>query len=340
MNRIIRRHPAVGFAAAVLLGVAACQSTGGSARPEEPAKRKGAESKPSEPAANPQVAELRKALRDPDMSVRLKGVELIGPGVAGSEEGASVLVGALGDSEPLVRRFAAEALSGASPSAPTLLGLARTLSDPETDPRESSSRVLAKLIAQAPDSVVPELGAKLGAATADSDESVRRNALEALGKLGDRGPRLVPSFQASLERALSDKNDNVRAAAVAAVGELGPAFQGRVQLLAKAVGDPVHDVRKYAIVALEKIGPDAAPAAMALAGALRAKEIYIRVFAADALAAIGPGARAALPALRKLAASGYKDIKGSKEMEAKDLPASVAKAIKSISGKETAKGGK
>ena len=92
-------------------------------------------------------------------------------------------------------------------------------------------------------------------------------------------------------------------------------------------------MRREAVVALEKFGPDAAPATKALTQQLRGKEISLRVFAADALAAIGPGAKAALPELKALQKRGWKDLEGSPEVEAKQLPDSVAKAIAAIEAK-------
>src|SRR5262249_12540684 len=102
--------------------------------------------------------------------------------------------------------------------------------------------------------------------------------------------------------------------------------------LLDALDNPDHSVRKYAVIAFEKMGPRAARATKALARQLHGKEIYLRVFAAEALAAIGRGARAALPDLKAMARSGYPDIEGSPEVEARQLPDSVAKAIRAIEG--------
>jgi len=133
--------------------------------------------------------------------------------------------------------------------------------------------------------------------------------------------------------ALADPIDGVRAAAAGALGEWGADVPGTINLLIKALSDKEHDVRKLAVLSVEKIGPKAAPTTAAVARLLHGKEIYLRVFAANALAAIGPGARAALPELKAMVAHGWKDLEGSKEMEAKELPDAVAKAIQSIEKK-------
>ncbi|MEO8190256.1 MAG: HEAT repeat domain-containing protein [Acidobacteriota bacterium] len=318
-----------------LLTFVSCQSTGGSTSPGTAAA---GEKKGGERART--IADLRAAHSDPDMSVRLKAVEELGPLAASSDEAVAALVEALGDSAPLVRRFAAGGLAEVkSPSAATLLALGKLLKDPELDPRETAARSLAALAPRADAAAVKELGTMLAAATADKEASVRTFALEAIGGLGAPAARVVPSIKTALERAIADPVPDVRAAAAAAAGQLGTGVPWAMGLLIKALADPVHDVRKQSVVALEKIGPDAAPATRALARQLKAKEIYLRVFAADALTAIGPGARAALPELKALAARGWKGLAGSHESEAKDLPEAVARAIRSLEGKAPKKSG-
>ena len=308
--------------------VVSCQSTGGTASPESAAGGK---------KAAPKVrsdADLRAALRDPDMSVRLAAVEELGPRAGSSDEAVAALVEALTDSAPLVRRFAAGGLAGVkSPSASLLLALGKLLKDPELEPRESAARSLAALSPRADAAAVKDLGLMLAAATADRESSVRALAVDALGGLGVSAARVVPAIRPALERAIADPVPEVRSAAAAVAGQLGTGVPWSMGLLIKALADPVHDVRKQAVVALEKMGPDAAPATRALARQLRAKEIYLRVFAADALTAIGPAARAALPELKAMVARGWKEIAGSPESEAKDLPEAVARAIRSLEGK-------
>ena len=314
---------------ALALGVSACQSTGGKPANTQPVSPP--EPKSSSPE-NLSVPELRALLQDSDITARIRAVDELGRRASSSPEAVEALVGALGDPAPLVRRFAAGGLANVpSPSAPTLLALARLLSDPELDPRESAARSLATLAPRAPSDSISDLGIALAAAAAGSkEESVRSHAVEALGGLGERGARLVPAIKPALERALNDPSEEVRAAAAAAVGQLGAGVPGTVALLTKALADPSHVVRKHAVVALEKMGPDAAPATKALVRLLHGQEIYLRVFAADAITAIGPGARAALPALKAMAAHGWKEIENSPEMEARQLPEAVARAIKSV----------
>lgn len=311
---------------ALSLGVFSCQSTGGGQPATPPDER--ASEKPN------RVAELRAQLKDPDMSVRLKAVEELGPMAESSQEAVDALMEAVSDSDPMVRRFVGYGLSDVkSPSAALIVALMKLFQDPELDPRQAAGNALAKLAPRVEADSVRELAAALAAATSDKDETIRIHAVMGLYGLGAPGALQVPAVKPALERALKDPSVHVREAAAGAIGELGTAVPGTVALLIKALADPVHDVRKHAVIALEKIGPEAAPATKALARQLRGKEIYLRVYAADALAAIGPGAKAALPELKALQKRGYKGLEKSPEMEAKDLPEAVAKAIKSIQAK-------
>ncbi|MFN2635174.1 MAG: HEAT repeat domain-containing protein [Thermoanaerobaculia bacterium] len=323
-----------GLCLALCAGLVSCQSAGSGTATSGAATRE----KPGSTPAARSVSDLRRDLRDPDMSVRLRATEELGPRAASSDEAAAALVEALADSAALVRRFAAGGLADVkAPSTAMVLALARVLRDPEIDPRESAARSLASLAPRVPFDSVKDLGSALAAAAGDKEASVRSWAVQALGALGAPAARQVPAIKPALERALGDPVPEVRAAAAQAAGQLGTGVPWAMGLLIRALADPLHDVKKHAVVALEKIGPEAAPATRALARQLRAKEIYLRVFAADALTAIGPGARAALPELKAMVARGWKEIQGSPEMEAKDLPDAVARAIRSIEAKEPKK---
>jgi HEAT repeat protein len=320
---------AAALAVAILAGATACQS-GSTPPPAQPGKASG-----TAPGGDPTLADLRAALNDPEVVVRIRACDELGKRAATSPEAVEMLAGALKDKEPLVRRFAAGGMANAkSPTPSQARALAALLSDAETDPRESASRTLATLGPRIPDEAVVDVASALAAAVPDTQEQVRRNVLEALGTLGPRGPRAVPAVQPAVERALSDPAESTRSAAVTAVGAWGTEVSGAVTLLATALSDSSHDVRKMAVISLEKMGPQAAGATKAIARLLHGKEIYLRVFAADALAAIGPGAKAALPELKAMAKKGYKDIQNSPEMEAKELPEAVQKAIAAIEGKD------
>src|SRR5262249_37719257 len=155
------------------------------------------------PPASQSVSELSASLAASDVSVRISAVDELGRRSASSPEALGAVVGALGDSSPLVRRFAAGALAELpSPTTPTLSALARLLSDSEKEPRDSASRTLAALAPRAPPDAVPELAAALSNACADTEEAVRAHALQALGGLGVRGVRASPAVRPALEHGL------------------------------------------------------------------------------------------------------------------------------------------
>src|SRR6202521_59826 len=123
-------------------GVVACQSAGGKGSPDD---REARAAQPKPPASR-SVEELRAALRDPDPSVRLSAVEDPAHRPSASPEAAAALVGALADSAPLVRRFAAGGLAEVqSPPVAMLLALGKQLRDSEVEPRESAARTLGAL---------------------------------------------------------------------------------------------------------------------------------------------------------------------------------------------------
>jgi HEAT repeat protein len=319
------------IALAAVLAFNACQSS----QPPPPAQPAAKAAPALPPPEQATLDQLRAMLQEPDVQRRIQVCDELGRRAATSREAADVIVVALTDKEPLVRRFAASAM--ANVQAPTVVqvrALSALLSDAETDPRESASRALVTLGPRLPPEAVPETASALAAAVPDTQESVRRNVLEALGAIGPRATE-VPAVKVAVERALSDGAESTRSAAVATLGAWGT--PDTVPLLKKALGDPSHEVRKQAVVALEKMGPKAAPASSAIAQLLTGKELYLRVFAADALAAIGPGAKAALPALKAAAKKAPKDIQGSPEIEAQQLPEAIDKAIAAIEGKPAKK---
>lgn len=319
--------------AALTLALARCGSTGTGGAAGKPSGAAAGGTGALPPPESASVAQLRERLRDPEVFPRIQAVDELGKRAGSSPEAVAVLIDAVRDPAPLVRRFAAAGLANAPASEATVRALIPLLKDPENDPRETAARTLSTLGPTIPQSTVADLGAALVAAAADPEPVIQSQVLEALGSLGARGGQVAPGERQALERALQNSVQDVRISAAEAVGKLGARVPWTVALLTKALADPVHDVRKMAVVALEKMGPAAAPATKAIVRLLTGQEIYLRVFACDTLAAIGPGARAALPNLRALKARGFKDIQGSPEVEAGQLPGAVDKAIRAIEGK-------
>jgi len=147
------------------------------------------------------------------------------------------LIQALGDSDWVVRRAAAEALGklGDPQAVPALI---QALGDSDSDVRAVAAEALGAI---GDPQAVPALIQALG----DSGWDVRRAAAEALGKLGD--PQAVPA----LIQALGDRSENVRFAAAWALGAIGD--PQAIPALIKALGDDWDDVRRAARQAIQQI---------------------------------------------------------------------------------------
>ena len=122
----------------------------------------------------------------------------------------------------------------------------------------------------------------------------RRDAADALGRLGPSAPEAVPL----LARLLRDKDEGVREAAVLGLGKMGPSG---VLALCQGLRDREPSVRTVAAKMLGKMGPNAKGAIPAMVAALDSCAGPLdggdaTVALQEAIARIGP---AALPALLK-----------------------------------------
>ena len=133
----------------------------------------------------------------------------------------------------------------------------------------------------------------------DEDEDVRRNAAEALVKIGE--PAVEP-----LIKVLKDKNAKVRGDAAYALGRIGDkrAVDALIEVLRNEDDDAL--VRLSAAEALIRIGE---PAVEPLIEALKDEDEDARSFAADALGEIGD--RRAVDALVKILKDGSAEVRES-----------------------------
>jgi outer membrane protein assembly factor BamB/HEAT repeat protein len=129
------------------------------------------------------------------------------------------------------------------------------------------------------------------------DAVVAGDAARALGALGKRASPSVGALVATL----SHENAYVRIYAAEALASIGPSAAKATDALAEALGDPVPGVRWAACEALAHIGPDAQSAVPQLIQALEDEFLYVRIFAAGALGSIGPRAQPARAALKAAA---------------------------------------
>ena len=121
----------------------------------------------------------------------------------------------------------------------------------------------------------------------DDDGTVRSDAADDLGLLGESGADAIPH----LIEALQDVYEPVRLNAAYALGAIGePAVSPLIETL--SVEDPI--MRRMAAYALAAVGTPAVPA---LSEALQHTEDVVRIEAAYAFAQIGSAAASAIPAL-------------------------------------------
>lgn len=187
-----------------------------------------------EPAA---VEAVKAALADPDRTVRDAAVRALA-GIA-TTEAASALVAGLqrGDRD----------LQAAIGSA---------LKSFEWTPADGSARVVHAVLHGRFDEATAHgasAAAPLVAMLADRDPSMRRGALEALGRLAE------PSTARAIRAAFRDPEPSVRQAAAQALAALGPAA---VDTVVEALGDRATPVRGSAEQALSAIGAGEAASAL------------------------------------------------------------------------------
>jgi HEAT repeat protein len=189
-------------------------------------------------------------------------------GVREDAAAVSVAVAALSDTDPRVRRVAAEILGGLR-NRELVTPLSASLDDPDAGVRAASVRALSRL---GDPSVLPGLSGRL----ADSDAAVRLAAVQAMRSFDGPTP-LVP--------LLDDPDPAVRAEAAAALlSDDGP---GRVaDVLRELISEEDPERRRIAVRALGHART--ATAAALAAGCLGDPEPSVRAAAADALAEVDP----------------------------------------------------
>jgi HEAT repeat protein len=124
-----------------------------------------------------------------------------------------------------------------------------------------------------------------------ADPSLRWQAAEALGQMGQRHPRAVVR---ALNQAAGDENLDVRLQAVAALTALGPYAEPAVPALGAALQDRDSDLRRQAALALAAVGPPAEETVPVLGKTLHDPNANVRLAAIGALQSIGPDSARAL----------------------------------------------
>lgn len=177
----------------------------------------------------PQV--LFAAVDDKDDSISQKALvmaaELSEEGVLQSNEGIAVLVHALDDNRPRIRRDAAFELRKFGKETSAINALIHVLKDDDEHVRRTAAWSLGRTVPE--EYVIDALILALG----DEAYLVRENAATALGDLGIGTRKAVPN----LIRALDDKKFEVRRAAAKALGNIGLDTDEVILALIVTLGD-------------------------------------------------------------------------------------------------------
>lgn len=166
--------------------------------------------------------------------------------------------------------------------------LVGALKDADVDGRRNAAEALGKIGGKA-EAAVPALIVALN----DQSAGVRMNAAETLGKIGEKAEAAVPA----LIDVLNDQQAGVRNSATTALINIGKKAEAAVPVLIDALNDHDWEFRARAAEVLGKIGEKAKAAVPALIDALKAHHLYVRARTAKALGKIGEKAEAVVPAL-------------------------------------------
>jgi len=282
------------------------------------------------------IPALIQALQDRDPEVRSNAAYTLGGKGEGAVDAVPALIQLLKDQNGDVRSNSAgalgqigtpEAIKAAKGAIPALVQALQN-----KDIRVTAAGALGQIgtpeAIKAAEGAVPDLIQALQ----DQDDSARRTAAVALGKVGESAKDAVPA----LIQALQDEDSGVRGNAAWALGEIGEGIPDAIKAavdavpaLIQALQDQNGWVRGNSASALVSIGtPDAIKAANravpALIHALQDKETMVRASAAEALGQIG--SVGAVPAL----------IQTLKDQE-EDVRYYTAEALKKIGTSEALK---
>lgn len=194
------------------------------------------------------------------------------------------------DPSPAARAEAARALGalGAAVNRPAVPALFEALADTSETVRWRAAQALSRAGLAAP-ADLPRLVESLDS----QDAYVRAFAAWTLGDLGPAAKEAVPA----LIRALEREDAFHRGGAALALAKMGAMAKEAVPALVEGLKSPDHQRRRNAAKALGKIGPDAKGAVPYLVTALEDADQRVRAQVARALGRMGPAAQEAIPAL-------------------------------------------
>jgi HEAT repeat protein len=252
---------------------------------------------------------LKKALGNPDLTIRIKTASLMSTLDLEVELAVPVLLDGLKQKDETLKMQAAHALAlrGLREEEVLPIFIAGLKNDAPSVRRQAAETIARYGLKAA--KAIPVLIATLD----DADDSVRAQALRTLRVVGAKGSDLLPAAAKILRR----KNDPLHAEAAQLVFQAGPDAVGEIiTLLGK---DDAPALRLACLQTLAMVGPAAKNAVGELIKALDDPSPRIRMTAARALGNIGPAARDAAAALGKA----EKDADANVKMIAKSALAQI-----------------
>ena len=239
------------------------------------------------------VPVLIKALGDEDPRVRRVAARMLGAGEAASRPAATALARLLDDKDAGVRLTAAVALGKVGRSGPAVKAILRDLKHDKPEVRRMAAAALGQL-----GPLAKAAAGDLVACLRDKDRKTQSAVATALPKVGTPP---VGTTQ-DLLRALADTNPAVRAAGAWALGKIRPTDPAVLAAVLRTMEDNHPDVCIAAAVAAADLGQG--DRAVAVLADLLEMDSPISVSAAAALARLGPAARPAIGALEKVLRTG------------------------------------
>jgi HEAT repeat protein len=210
--------------------------------------------------------------------VRLRVGETLGKMGKEAASAGPDLVAAFNDNDPLVRALAIRVVGDLAPDVPgAVTGLIRLF------PNVEAIRAVAKF-KQAGAEAVP----KLIELTRHEDQSVRRQTVRALGKIGVPALSSLPALIALIE---TDPVPGVREQSAEAIGEIGPVAAEGIPVLVKALKDSDAMVRRDAVRSLGQMGPTAKGALPDVRALTKDPDEKVRKAATEAARLIDPAGK-------------------------------------------------
>jgi HEAT repeat protein len=266
-------HPAVREQAAVVLGQQKVEDAGVAA-----------------------VADLTESLRiEKETAVRREVAAALGRFGKVAKPAVTPLTEALKDPDTAVRAAAADALGRIGPDArKAAADLLILVKDQPRPVRQAAVFALGRVD---PEEKAAPAAALVEVLKSEPDQEMRKEALFALGFLGEASTEVVQAIAATL----TDKDADFRGQAVLVLAKFGPAVRSaEVELTKVLKSDAEKQVRLNAVRTLcSGYGSDAVNLIPVLTERLKDDpDFEVRVAVAEELGAMGPPAKAAIPLLR------------------------------------------